>query len=222
MDPPRHTTVRRVVKAALDIVLGKDEVLLEKEVNAAVVEALSSISTLQQFDLVSKYSAAVPRTVFWRTMGVSDADSPHLHAMAQTLMEHFNQPKQKGSVDSAVSADASLRLGAHIGALLAKAMAGSLVGGLPQFKGTLIGELAKNTQFRVQPSGHTTWDGRDLGFLETLMTLIQFALASMSGQFLLGTAMRESDDAGSSREPKGCDALEGTRCYLPELQEGLR
>jgi hypothetical protein len=83
--------------------------------------------------------------------------------------------------DGVVFADASVRLTGRLGLLLAKEWLASQVGAASE---TLIGQIAKQTQPALL-------EKRPLTFLESLITLVQLVLAGyMSGQFLLGTAMR--------------------------------
>jgi cytochrome P450 len=129
--------------------------------------------------------------VIWEILGVPEDQREECAAWAQATMRHFGQPESRNMGDSAAFTDASLRLTRNLALMLAEAVAWSALdgqGGHP-YKGKLIGEIARRTMVPIDFSSQNA-ELRTLEFTESLMTLVQFVLASMSMQFLMGTALR--------------------------------
>lgn len=182
LDDPRHIVVRQAYEdgfgAALNAITPNIHSIVAK-----IVTDLTSQTNLRQFDYMGAFAHPVARTVLWQLIGITEpAEQRACDALADTMVLNYGRTAQAGAVGSIVSADAALRLSARLIWPLSDAWLDSFKA-KPSYKGTLIGELAA----RMGP-GLPLPHNRPLGFIETLLTLVQTVLASQSPHFLLGSA----------------------------------
>lgn len=183
LDEPRH----KVVRAALDVAFTAALAELDSEKISVTVDlevaALLGQTHPLQFDFMQAFARPVARSVIWQLIGIDAPAQRHAcDALAQTMTLNFGKGKGPGTVARMVFADAGLRLAARLAPPLGDAWARSFLPGSP-YKGTLIGELA--ARMAAKTAG---LERRPLGFIETLMTLVQTVLASQSPHFLLSNA----------------------------------
>lgn len=189
LDQPRHTVVSAAYKEAFRVALDRlekkgadDKTAIERTADG-VVQGLAGKVHQWQFDYMQDFAHPVARGVVWQLIGIADtAEQEACDALADTLVLHYGKTALAGGRQSVVAADAGLRLTARLARVLAQAW---LISSMDKNKyaGTLIGELAA----RMGP-GLDYPHKRPLGFIETLLTLVQTVLASQSPHFLLGSA----------------------------------
>lgn len=177
MDPPRHTVMREVLNDVFNKALARAPALTDELAAEALakLEAGDGKARLEQFDFMSAYGWTVPRHVIWRLFGLRrPVDIEACDALAQMQMTHYGKPELPFMVGG-------LRLMAFMFMELGKAWVQSHFGGR-HYEGTMIGGVAQATAL-FSPGGK-----RQLKFSESLATLQQIVLASMSAHFLLGTS----------------------------------
>ena len=182
LDVPRHTEVSKAYAAAFGAALAAVDMKIEPTVVRAVA-GLKGQTNLRQFDYMQAFAHPVARAVVWQLIGIIDTDGQKAcDALADTLVLHYGKTAQPGGAQSMVAADAGLRLAARLSVALSVAWLDSFKSS-PKYEGTLIGELAAR-----MGTGLPIPSSRPLGFIETLLTLVQTVLASQSPHFLLGSA----------------------------------
>ena len=181
LDHPRHGTMRTAYLAAFGTALARTKADIGTTVEQFVKGLLQQVHR-RQFDFMHDFAHPTARAVVWDFIGIRDrAEQRACDALAQTLVLQYGKSARPDAAGRIMAGDAGLRLAAH----LAKPLSLAWLGGswLSEFSGTLIGELAARMAPGV-PIPHP----RPLGFLETLITLVQTVLASQSPHYLLSSA----------------------------------
>ena len=180
LDEPRHDAVKIAYQKAFVAALTKMQGNIGPTIDG-VVKGLVGQGHRRQFDFMRDFAHPASRAVVWDLIGIRDkAEQQACDALAQTLVLQYGKKAKPDAVGRIIAGDAGLRLAAH----LAKPLSLAWLGGKwsSKFSGTLIGELA--AQMAPVPLPPL----RPLGFVETLITLVQTVLASQSPHFLLGSA----------------------------------
>ena len=180
LDDPRHAEVRKAFLEAFTISLNA------LDVDGPVRRTISSLNSqkyLLQFDYMKGFAHPAARSVVWDLLGIEDVDVREaLDKLADKMVLNFGHGNDARAIENIVFADAGLRLAGRLALALSEAWLQSSLGAGSPYAKTLIGELAA----RMGPV--PVLPNRPLGFIETLMTLVQTVVASQSPHFLLGSA----------------------------------